>query len=302
MKLKPSKEIARHKWLEILPKLGVSINFLTAKHGPCPICGGKDRFRFDDKNGEGSFYCNSCGAGDGFDLAHRVTGRSFKDLASEVTMLAGNINPSPMKEPEKNEEELKRRQKRLWETSYKPVGYGAVDLYLQRRLNGNTFWSPSIREHSFPDGRIAMVAKVATPEGKAANLHLTWITRSGDKADVPVKKQLMAGSLPSGSAIRLMAPGPTLGIAEGIETALSAHLIFKIPCWGAINAQNMAKWTPPDGTREVWIFADRDENFTGQLAAFTLAQRLYKKVERVVVAIPDFPNKDWNDQFVGEGL
>jgi putative DNA primase/helicase len=35
-------ERARGRWREILPLLGVETLFLNNKHGPCPICRGKD--------------------------------------------------------------------------------------------------------------------------------------------------------------------------------------------------------------------------------------------------------------------
>ena len=60
-------ERARFRWREILPQLGVDTRFLTKKHGPCPLpsCGGRDRFCFDDKNGDGTYFCRRCGAGTG---------------------------------------------------------------------------------------------------------------------------------------------------------------------------------------------------------------------------------------------
>ncbi len=58
---------ANGHWPALLAKLGIEIPS-RGKHGPCPACGGKDRFRFDDKDGKGGFICNSCGAGDGLIL------------------------------------------------------------------------------------------------------------------------------------------------------------------------------------------------------------------------------------------
>jgi putative DNA primase/helicase len=59
-------ERARFRWREILPQLGVETRYLTNKHGPCPICRkGRDRFRFDDRDGSGSYICSQCGAGSG---------------------------------------------------------------------------------------------------------------------------------------------------------------------------------------------------------------------------------------------
>lgn len=236
-----------------------------------------------------------CGAGDGFDLLMKVKNKSFKEMSVLVRKEANKIEPESVKVTEKIEEQLHHRQKKLWLSSRKPPSGGAVDTYLYKRLKGRFFDSPCIREMQFAGNRFAMVSKVATPEGKAANLHLTWITSSGQKADVPVKKQLMAGSLPGGSAIRLMPSAPKMGIAEGIETAISAHFIFNMPVWAAISANNLVKWTPPAGVEDVWIFGDHDTNFVGQSSAYNLAQRLHKQGFNVVVLLPEWPHKDWND-------
>ena len=64
----------------MLPTMGVDARFLTGRHGPCPVCGGTDRFRWDDKDGTGSFFCSGCGPGDGFMLAERVTGKTCREL------------------------------------------------------------------------------------------------------------------------------------------------------------------------------------------------------------------------------
>jgi hypothetical protein len=58
-------------WHEILVRSGVPVHYLTGKHGPCPMCGGKDRFRWDNKDDTGSFFCNGCGAGYGLHLLMR---------------------------------------------------------------------------------------------------------------------------------------------------------------------------------------------------------------------------------------
>lgn len=34
-------------WPRILPALGIQV--LKNRHQPCPVCGGSDRFRFDDR-------------------------------------------------------------------------------------------------------------------------------------------------------------------------------------------------------------------------------------------------------------
>ena len=57
-----------------------------SKHGPCPVCGGKDRFRFDDKNGRGTWFCSQCEpqSGGGLLLLSRYIGKSVMDTAKEL--------------------------------------------------------------------------------------------------------------------------------------------------------------------------------------------------------------------------
>jgi hypothetical protein len=73
------REQARGRWREILPQLGMDLPASAKQHGPCPTCGGKDRFRFDDQEGKGTWFCNQCQpqAGDGFGLVQNVRGCDF---------------------------------------------------------------------------------------------------------------------------------------------------------------------------------------------------------------------------------
>ena len=82
------------RWADALRSYGLTEKQLGGKHTECPLCGGKDRFRFDDKEGSGSYYCNGCGAGDGFKLAMAVTGMSFKELAADLDGKAGVLRES----------------------------------------------------------------------------------------------------------------------------------------------------------------------------------------------------------------
>ena len=83
----------------------------------------------------------------------------------------------------------------------------------------------------------------------------------------------MLGSVADG-AVRLFPIGADghLGIAEGIETALSAQAIFGVPTWAALSADGMARWQWPAEVRRVTIFADAGD--AGRRAAARLADRL----------------------------
>ncbi|EGO8167862.1 TPA: primase-helicase zinc-binding domain-containing protein, partial [Escherichia coli] len=79
-------------WPRILPALGIQV--LKNRHQPCPVCGGSDRFRFDDREGRGTWYCNQCGAGDGLKLVEKVFGVSPSDAAAKVAAVTGSLPPA----------------------------------------------------------------------------------------------------------------------------------------------------------------------------------------------------------------
>ncbi len=74
-------------WPSILSQLGIGSGYLTGKHSPCPGCGGKDRFRFDDKEGRGTWLCSGGGnfeSGDGVSLVAHVRQIEWKDAVNVV--------------------------------------------------------------------------------------------------------------------------------------------------------------------------------------------------------------------------
>jgi putative DNA primase/helicase len=49
-----------------------------------------------------------------------------------------------------------------------------------------------------------------------------------------------------------------LGLAEGIETALSAAVLDGIPVWAATNAGMLTRFEPPPGVTTLRVYGDRD--------------------------------------------
>ena len=260
------------------------------------MCGGKDRFRFDDKDGKGLYICNVCGAGDGFQLVQNVTGQSFGQIAKTISDIVGERSLVVHKD---YSEENKQRSaiKRAWEASGRPKPNGVVARYLKNRL-GLVWSSNSIRELKGRNHWL-MVSKICGVDDTAQNVHLTYLTEDGYKADVTPNRRIMSGPLPDGSAIRLAPADNHMGIAEGIETAIAASVLFKMPVWAAVNAQNLAKWRPPTIARSVTVFADNDASFTGHAAAYALAKRLTLQHEmNVQVLVPPVVGQDWADVLV----
>lgn len=297
--LKPKTiEQAVGRWPGILLSLGIDEAFLRRKHGACPFCGGHDRFRFDDKNGTGSFFCSQCGAGGGMDFVMRFYGISFKEAAARVDRIMGSVIEQPRIEQRSEAEKVAAIRKVLKESRAVKEG-DPVWKYLNRRTRV-TDVPADIRFHPglyHSDGGMhpVMVSVLRGHDGTGCTVHRTYLTLDGEKADVSPVKKFMAGKKLNGGAVRLSRVQSSIGIAEGIETALAASRLFDIPVWAATNAVLLEHFIPPAGVTEVRVCGDNDTSFTGQASAFNLAKRLIRDGFSVKVSIPDQVDADWCD-------
>ena len=299
-------ERANYHWRDILRINGIPGRHLTGKHGPCPWCGGKDRFRFSDKNGTGSFICGQCGSGYGPHFLMRFHGVSFEDALKMVANTIGQARRRPHRPPP-NGDDARAKVQRAWNTGIVPdaaILTEAADDSVMRYLAGRGIpWSGfhDIRQSS----RGNMLVLVRDPAGHPCQLQVTMLTRDGARrTDTRYQRLYMEMPFPDGAAVRLMPYQKTLGIAEGVETALSAALLFGVPVWAALDAGLLRKWQPPSDLDRIVIFGDNDENFTGQAAAFYLANRIrheQAKCQRhpmINVVIPENEGEDWNDELL----
>jgi putative DNA primase/helicase len=263
---------------------GIGAEFLSGRHGPCPVCErGNDRFRFDDKDGRGTYFCNQCGNGDGIKLVMLKAGLTFAEAAREIrerlgetTVATAASRPDP--------EQARQRAGGLWSGAF--PNHGA-----------HLRFCPSAFESDTRRRMPAMLGLVTAPDGQPVNVHRTFL-ENGRKAQIPAPRKMMRGEVPEGSAIRLGAHDGRLGIAEGIETALAVARQFGIVCWSAIDAGKMARFAVPADVRELHVFGDNDLKFAGQAAAYELARRastMRDGPEAVTVRIPDEPGTDWAD-------
>jgi len=298
------RQIAKGRWRGILFALGVDERTLSGKHCACPVCGGKDRFRFDDKDGRGTYFCSGCRPGDGVQLAMGITGLSFREVAQRIEQLAGVVQPVT-RTPERSDDDKLDTLRRTFRES-RPIERGdEAHRYLAGRGLVLYDLPESIRLHPglrYRDGGAltgtfpAMLATVTGPDGKAVSIHRTYL-HDARKAPVAAPKKLMQGLPLAGAAIRLTPVSEVLGIAEGIETALAASELFEVPTWSCISTAGIESFEPPEGVREIVIFADHDANFAGQKAAYAAAHRLALKGFEVEVCIPSVVG-DWLDQLI----
>lgn len=294
------------RWQSILPHLGIPAKFLNKRNQPCPVCGGKDRARFLDIEGNGSWVCTHCRGGDGFSLVMLKNGWDFKTAAQRIEPLIGAakvMKPAPAK----TDADRRRDLNALWQQGRPITLDSPAGLYLTRRTGVTEYpdclravdslrWWDGDGAKFFP----ALVAMVTGPDGRPANIHRTYLTRDGHKAPVGPCRRMMPGPVPRGSAVRLASPMDALGVGEGIETCMCAGLVHGVPTWSLLGTAGMAGWVPPPGVARVVVFGDNDKEYGGQAAAYALAHRLLALPGRpleVDVRIPrhQTTGEDWAD-------
>lgn len=296
-----TKAAARNRWPGILQSLGVDEHYLTGKHGPCPMCGGEDRFRFTDHGGNGMWWCNKCPetTGDGLDLLvayHGWTLREARQKVGEVVGQAAYVAPK-----QQDEQRVRKSLNEIREEARPASEVREVVMYLESRgliVPPGLEAHPGLAYYDGPNcvGRYpAMLGKVLSPGGRPVGYHRTYIDRLGRKAPVESPRKLRKLPKTEGYAIRLWPAEETICIAEGIETAIACQMLWKIPAWAVISANEMKKFQPPEGIKNILVAGDNDESFTGQAAAYETAHRLKMAGYYTDAWLPPDRGTDWND-------
>jgi putative DNA primase/helicase len=279
-----TKELSRNKWLSIHSHF-IDKRFLTGKHGPCPICGGKDRFRYDLKSDMGSYFCSGCGAGTGIHLLALTQQISHQDAWRKVETVIGaarEIKPIAVDHRKRISEILLSCQ---------------IDWQIKAYFNSRGLEPPqdAMLGRYYLDNELTQCIVLKAAKGnKLAGLHCTYL-KEGKK--LARRMYCVSDGSMVGSAIRLAPLGDsdTLLVGEGVETVLSAMKIYGLPGWAAMDAGKLEKVEIPKHIKRVVIVADNDHSFTGQASAYSLAKRLKLSGLEVDVKFPDEIGKDFND-------
>jgi hypothetical protein len=162
----------------------------------------------------------------------------------------------------------------------------AVDLPTTVRF------APSIFHH--PSGRVlpAVVAALSGPDRKITAVQTIAIAEDGHGKAAVDQPKITRGRMLSG-AVRLAAAGPTLGIAEGVETALSAMQMHGVPVWAACGSR-LDAIAIPDTVERLIIFGDNGE--AGVTAAERAAIKHARQGLTIEINYPPSGSKDWNDE------
>jgi hypothetical protein len=133
-----------------------------------------------------------------------------------------------------------------------------------------------------------MIAEVKYDDDRFCAVHRTYLSpdRAAKAAITPNKMAL--GGMEDG-AVRLAPAAAVLGLAEGIETALSAMQLFRLPCWAALGSR-LHRVRLPKLVDHVILFADRGD--AGKAAALRALQVFRRQGLVVTVRPPDPPFED----------
>jgi len=309
------KQRAHGRWSEVLAAAGIEERILRHRNGPCPSCGGTDRFQYTDKFGEGNYHCRQCGPGGGFKLLQAVKGVDFNAALRDVERCLGLLPEATTAGAcEPSGDRMRKLVQRIWDEA-RPVTAGdEVDHYLGARGLSLPAYPAVLRFHAAlgyyqkdADGKShkvaeypAMLACIQGEDGHAVSLHRTYL-QDGAKLAVPDAKKVLSSGI-NGAAVRLFEATEDLGISEGIEKSIALYLATGRPFWAGLNAGNLEKLWIPESVHRVWIYADNDADgdFSGQAYAFVLARRLKHETHRtgnreVQVFVPKDAGVDWSD-------
>ncbi|EEN6521512.1 DNA primase [Salmonella enterica] len=284
-------------WPRILPALGVKV--IKNRHQSCPVCGGSDRFRFDDKEGRGTWFCNQCGAGDGLKLVEKVFGVSASEAAGKVNAVTGNLSPVAPEMIAAAEAGTEADRKAAAELTVKLMekthtttgnayltgkgfpGRECLTLTTMHKTGGVTFRAGDVAVPLYDD------------TGALVNLQL--INADG------LKRTLKGGQVKGACHIieGKKQAGKRLWIAEGYATALTVHhltcetVMVALSSVNLLSLASLARHKHP--ACQIVLAADRDLNGDGQSKAAAAAGAC----EGVVALPPVFG--DWNDAFIQYG-
>jgi phage/plasmid primase-like uncharacterized protein len=310
----PAESIDRARQVGILP---TAQRFVILKHvaanewaGPCPSCGGDDRFAVNTR--KQVFNCRGCGASGGvIDLVMLALGVGFADAVAGLAGASPNLGTprrpkAAPREAETDEEEATRKNHLALAIfdGARSIRGSLAETYLVAVRGVDIDQIPDLDsvlrfEPRCPFGAerlpalIALVRDIVTNERVA--IQRTAIDSDGRKIDrwgLGPKK---------GGAIRLWPTAGILVVGEGLETVASAATRIPYrgaplqPAWALIDRANLSNFPILANVERLIILVDHDANGHGQAAAAVCAKRWSAAGREVIRLTPDASGTDFND-------
>lgn len=305
-----ASEIAEAKSVDLPSLIGAHVALKrrgAAFWGRCPF----HKEKTPSFKVEKEFYiCFGCGKkGDAISWIREAEHLSFEAAVrrlsrSDAPARFCGIRTKPSRQ-ENDDAKRRRRAALIWEAA-QPIRGTLADEYLRfrgirNRQSAELRFAPAVEHTATKASYPALIARVSGDDGFCA-VQRTYLARDKPaKADVSPNKMTL-GPMDKG-AVRLFPVGERLGLAEGVETALSASQLYAVPCWATLSAGRLAAVEIPADVRVVVIFADAGK--VGIDAAFKAQDEYESRGYRVEVITPQahFSNptaSDFNDLVRGD--
>ena len=320
------KQEAHGKWAEILARCGIPTNYLLNKHGACPLCGGTDRYRFDDKTPHLTYFCNNCGHGSGLDLLmgwyscelHEALTQVNKVL-SGTDIITNSINPvtvtpSPVATSDKTKQKILDGMIRFTSRTPTPVGVeywdnrgiqGMQGRRIENIQYGNIAYGvygtikDAEGDYVKTEAIIGLFSQWNEPPVGALQIYLEEkkLVRYMPDDKTYIRKPLFKVNNLSGSGIWLAGTSKSkvLHVVEGLENAVSIASILNTRHVVATGtAPLMQGLFVPDHVEIMHIWSDNDA--AGVEASVRLKERYLNK--KIIIHNPsDYHSgsQDWND-------
>jgi hypothetical protein len=217
--------------------------------------------------------------------------------------LHGSAGASADGEPDASAEAdwLKSAALRLWGAA-RPIPNTVAERYLAARALQTSspelryLWRTPMGPKPLTQFRPAMIAAVRDETGIIA-VHRTFIDPRRARL-APVQSAKLALGALGGGAVRLGGGAARLGLAEGIETALSASMLFDLPCWATLGTERFRHVALPTQVLELLLFLDNDA--AGRRAE-ALAREANPHIASIEAHYPQRAGADWNDVLWARG-
>jgi hypothetical protein len=251
--------------------------------GPCPRCGGRDRFAINPR--KRLFNCRGCGVGgDVFDLLRLLTGSTFAEAAT----LIGD-RPPPSTLAKRHDYDPVASIRRIVAGVRATLG-SPGERYLRetRRIDTSAIadllartdaigWNPSVYfnepGHPLHGQKLGCIVGIMTNPAtvqRSGAISRTYIGPDG-------KKVCKAKTHGEGGGIVRLSPDEDvfegLFLAEGLETALAAAALGLKPIWATGSAGTMGKFPVLAGIECLTLISDHDANGAGERAAREAEER-----------------------------
>ncbi|AXY35574.1 TOPRIM and DUF927 domain-containing protein [Yersinia pseudotuberculosis] len=283
---------AKGHWEAIFQHLDIPTN---RSEGECPSCGGKTRYRFDDREGRGTYHCSHCGAGTGLDLVMKVNQCDARSAAEKVASVMSLPLPEPKPARDKPQSNIAIADK-VAALVAKTVS-GESQYLLNKGL-------PSPSKALLSDGSLLLVLQA-----------MDGTTTGAQVINPDGSKRLLAGTTKKGSFIPVRLQSPTENeqpvtvlIAEGYATGVTVSLLGNGVVLAALDEGNLihvakvcrAKWP----LAKIIIAADNDWHEPGECdekgksklnIGVISAEKAAISVSGWVATPPTHHKADWDD-------